>query len=79
MPYCRDCGNSKFFVASDISPAAPTANGLISGLVGTFDETGDLVQMEALGADERIRDAAAINPLVYFDTCMECGSMRITW
>jgi hypothetical protein len=79
MPYCKDCGNSKYFTASQVSPVAPTATGPISGLVGKFDETGELVEMQAMGADEITRDAAAVNPVVYFDTCLECGSNRVSW
>lgn len=79
MPYCKDCGNSLFFTSSSVSPAALTATGLNSGLVGRFNEQGELVEMDSLGASEEDRNAAAVNPLVYFDTCMECGSHRVIW
>ena len=79
MPYCRDCGNSIFFTSSMVSPAAPAATGPASGLVGRFDDDGALVEMDSLGADDEIRRHAVANPLVYFNTCMECGSTNVAW
>jgi hypothetical protein len=79
MPYCKECGNSSYFVSSRVDPAAPEANGPISGLVGKFDADGDLVEMESLGASDFARNDAAVNPVVYFDTCMQCGSMKVSW
>lgn len=79
MPYCKECGNTQYFTASQVAPVSATAAGPTSGLVGKFDETGELVEMEAMGASENVRDAAAVNPVVYFDTCLECGSTRVNW
>jgi hypothetical protein len=79
MPYCKECGNTSFFTSSKVDSVAPTANGNTSGLVGKFDEAGELLEMESLGASDYTRDDAAVNPLVYFDTCMKCGSRRIEW
>lgn len=79
MPYCKDCGNRIFFTSSSVLPAASTAAGLNSGLVGRFDELGELVEMESIGASEEDRNSAAIDPVVYFDICMECGSTRVEW
>lgn len=79
MPHCRDCGNRMFFMSSQVSPPAPTATGPISGLVGRFDAGGGLVEMESLGADEKMRRKAATDPATFFDTCMKCGSTSVEW
>lgn len=79
MPYCKDCGNRMFFTSSTISPVAATATGLTSGLVGKFDEYGELIELDSVGASDESRKNAAVNPVVYFDTCMECGSTRVEW
>ena len=42
MPYCRACGNRRLFAASRVPPAAPTANGFASGLLGDFNDGGEL-------------------------------------
>lgn len=79
MPYCKDCGNSLYFISSSVSPVAPTAAGPASGLVGRFDAQGELVELESMGATDETRRKAAVNPVVYFDTCAECGSNRVVW
>jgi hypothetical protein len=48
-------------------------------LVGRFDDLGELVEMESIGASNEDRNSAAIDPVVYFDTCMECGSTKVEW
>ncbi len=79
MPYCRACGNNRSFVASSIPPVAPTANGLASGLLATFEPQGGLATVTRLGADKGTAQAARANPREYFDTCLACGSQDIAW
>lgn len=79
MPYCRSCGNNRLFAASSVPPAAPTANGLASGLLGDFDTGGELVTITRLGADKATARAAGGKPADYFDTCLACGSQDVDW
>ena len=79
MPYCRACGNRRSFVAGSVFPAAPTANGLPSGLMATFSPQGELATVTRLGADGKTAQAARENPREYFDTCLVCGSSDISW
>ncbi|MEM5767960.1 MAG: hypothetical protein AAGU23_06120, partial [Bacillota bacterium] len=79
MPHCEDCGNSLYFIASSVSPVAPSAAGAASGLAGRFDARGKLVELDSLGSTAETRRKAAANPVLYFDTCMECGSNRVVW
>lgn len=79
MPYCRSCGNRRLFAASSVPPAAPTANGFASGLLGDFDTGGELVTITRLGADKATVRAAGGQPADYFDTCLACGSQDIDW
>ena len=79
MPYCRACGNRRLFAASSVPPAAPTANGPMSGLLGDFAANGGLDTITRLGADKVTVRAASRNPAEYFDTCLACGSQDIEW
>lgn len=79
MPYCRACGNRRLFAASSVPPAAPTANGLMSGLLGDFAATGGLSTVTRLGADKATATAAGEHPADYFDTCLACGSQDVEW
>jgi hypothetical protein len=79
MPYCRSCGNRRMFAASRVPPASPTANGPSSGLIGDFDDSGDLVTITRLGADKATARAAGGHPAEYFDTCLACGSQDVDW
>ncbi|CUH96360.1 hypothetical protein P22_2450 [Propionispora sp. 2/2-37] len=78
MPRCLDCGNTKSFVSSVVSPASQYANGPLSGLIADFaDET--LQQVTSLGADKKTINAANAKPQEFFDTCFYCGSQQISW
>lgn len=79
MPYCRACGNRRFFAASSVPPVAPTANGPVSGLLGDFAASGGLATITRLGADKATAMAAGDQPAEYFDTCMACGSQEVEW
>jgi hypothetical protein len=79
MPYCRACGNRRLFAASRVPPAAPTANGFASGLLGDFNDGGELVTITRLGADKSMARAAGGHPAEYFDTCLVCGSQDVDW
>lgn len=79
MPTCRTCGNRRSFVASGVSPVAPTANGLPSGLMATFNPDGELATVTRQGADKRTAQAARENPREYFDMCLTCGSRDVAW
>jgi hypothetical protein len=79
MPYCRACGNRRLFAASSVPPAAPTANGFSSGLLGDFSDGGELVTITRLGADKPTAKAAGGHPAEYFDTCLVCGSQEVDW
>lgn len=79
MPYCRTCGNRRFFGASAVSPAAPTANGPASGLMGDFDDAGELVTITRMGADKSLATRAGAQPDEYFDFCLVCGGNDVEW
>ena len=79
MPRCAVCGNTLSFGSSDVPPAAPTANGPISGLVANFDEEGYITEMESVGADLDTAQEAWEKPSEYSDVCYECGSNQIVW
>ncbi|ADG82474.1 hypothetical protein [Thermincola potens] len=79
MPKCNICGNRVSFGSSRIPPAAPTANGPISGLVANFDGEGSISEMECMGADLDTAQEAWENPRTYFDICLECASNDISW
>jgi len=79
MPYCRKCGNRRLFAASSVSPAAPTANGPVSGLYADFAADGSLATITRMGAEKSTAKAAGANPAEYFDTCLVCGGQDIEW
>lgn len=79
MPQCAKCGNSNSFGSSLIPPVAPTANGLVSGLVANFDEDGYITEMESAGADIDTAQDAWESPREYFDVCYKCGGNQINW
>lgn len=79
MPYCRNCHNRRLFGVSNVPPAAPTANGPPTGLMGDFADDGGIISITRLGADKHIAGAATANPSKYFDVCLKCGSTDIDW
>jgi len=79
MPKCAECGNSYSFGSSGAPPAAPTANGPVSGLIANFDEDGYITEMDCLVNDLDMAQDAWETPEEYFDTCYECGSNKIIW
>lgn len=79
MPRCTRCGNDLSFGSQSVPPAAPTANGPVSGLIANFDEEGYITEIESLGADMNTTQDAWENPREYFDVCFECGSKDIIW
>lgn len=79
MPKCKYCGNSKLFGSSQVPPAAPYANGIISGVVGEFSGSSELTSLTRIGATKATTNAAAANPRQYFDVCLECGSNDVEW
>lgn len=79
MPRCTRCGNTLSFGSTLIPPVAPTANGLVSGLIANFDEEGYISEMESAGADIDTAQEAWESPKEYFDICSECGSEEIEW
>lgn len=79
MPRCARCGNTLSFGSSLIPPAAPTANGLVSGLIANFDKDGYITEMEGAGTDIDTAQEAWERPGEYFDMCAECGSEEINW
>lgn len=79
MPYCKQCGNKQLFASSRVPNAAPYANGPISGVLGSFDDQGDLINITRVGADRATARSAFSHPVAYFDTCSQCGSTEIEW
>jgi len=79
MPVCRSCGNRRMFGASRISPAAPTANGPMTGIIADFESNGELGTLTRMNTDRKEAARAAANPSEYFDTCLKCGSQDIDW
>lgn len=79
MPVCKQCGNSRLFGSSKVPPAAPTANGPVSGLLGNFEPGGELATVSRVGADKKTARQAGVNPQEYFDICLRCGSQQIDW
>lgn len=79
MPVCRGCGNRRLFSSSKIPPAAPTANGPSSGVIGTFAADGQLETVTGIGTDGRHTAQATAHPRAYFDTCLRCGSLDLDW
>lgn len=79
MPYCKKCQNTRFFGSSKISPAAPSANGPLSGMFADFDGQGEIVSVTRMGADKRTAMAATEDPRKFFDLCLRCGSQDIEW
>jgi hypothetical protein len=79
MPHCKVCGNTRLFGTSKVPPAAPTANGPVSGLAADFDQTGHITSITRLGADKSTVRAATAQPRDYFDVCLQCGSQDIEW
>ncbi|QJW44478.1 hypothetical protein HA075_01030 [bacterium BFN5] len=79
MPTCKNCGNSYSFGSSAVPPSAPTANGLVSGIVGQFNHQSEVVSINSMGATKASIRQAVDNPQQYFDTCIRCGSQDINW
>ena len=79
MPRCAVCGNNLSFGSSAVPPAAPTANGPLSGLIADFNSQGYITEMDSLGAAMDIAQEAWENPDEYFDICFHCGSKQIVW
>ncbi|MDR3560046.1 MAG: hypothetical protein P4N59_01205 [Negativicutes bacterium] len=79
MPYCKICHNARLFGSSKVPPAAPSANGPLSGLNADFDLAGKMTSVTRLGADKAAVRAATANPRDYFDVCLKCGSSEIEW
>lgn len=79
MPKCLNCGNTLSFGSSAVPPAAPTANGPVSGIVANFDENGYITDMESLGADMEAIQEAWDHPAEFFNICYVCGSKNIDW
>ena len=79
MPRCARCGNTFSFGSVFVPPAAPAANGPVSGLVANFDVDGYITEMESMGADMDIAQEAWERPEEYFNMCYECGSENIIW
>jgi hypothetical protein len=79
MPRCKTCGNTRLFGASKVPPAAPTANGPISGMSADFDQAGNITSVTRLGAEKAAVRAATVQPRDYFDVCLKCGSQDIEW
>lgn len=79
MPKCKECGNSYSFGSSSAPPAAPTANGPLSGIIGQFDSQSQVVSMNSWGASKTMLREAVVNPQQFFDTCTKCGSQMIDW
>lgn len=79
MPRCARCGNTQTFGSSYVPPAAPTANGPVSGLIADFDKDGYISEMESLTSDLDSVQEAWERPVEYFNVCYECGSNEIYW
>lgn len=79
MPKCKNCGNSYSFGSSAAPPAAPTANGPLSGIIGQFDQQSQMVSMNSWGVSKNMRWQAVANPQQFFDTCTKCGGQMIDW
>ncbi len=79
MPTCRECGNSYSFGSSQVPPSAPTTNGLISGVIGQFNNQNKIVSINSLGASKASIRQAVDQPEAFFDTCIRCGSQDIHW
>lgn len=79
MPKCKVCGNTHSFGSSKIIPAAPSANGPVSAMVGDFDTESHIIRISSLGADKAAINAASRWPQEYFDICLKCGSHEIEW
>ncbi|WP_418789965.1 hypothetical protein [Phosphitispora sp. TUW77] len=79
MPKCAKCGNSFSFGCSAIPSVTPAANGLVSGLIGNFDQQGHITEMDSLINNlDQVQEAWEF-PEEFFDTCYECGSNEIIW
>lgn len=79
MPKCLRCGNHNDFGVMEIPSTAPTANGPVSGLMGHFSNSGELENMESMGASvDEVQDAFE-HPERYFDVCLACGSEEVVW
>lgn len=79
MPKCLNCGNHKEFGVMEIPSVAPTANGPISGLMGHFNDGGELENLESMGASLNQAQDAFEHPDRFFDVCLVCGSKEIAW
>lgn len=79
MPRCKVCGNNRSFGSSMVSPVSPSANGLITGMIGDFNGGDNIVSINSLGADKKTINAATGQPQSYFDTCLACGSQEVEW
>ncbi|MPL65630.1 hypothetical protein SDC9_11294 [bioreactor metagenome] len=79
MPRCPVCGNTKSFGSSRVDPIAPSANGLISGMVGVFNSDDEILSINSLGANKTTINQAAEQPQAYFDLCLNCGSQQVEW
>ncbi|HMM22502.1 MAG TPA: hypothetical protein PKA10_17405 [Selenomonadales bacterium] len=79
MPVCRNCGNNRLFGSSLISPAAPTANGPMTGIMADFQPGGELGTITQMTTDRKEASRAAARPREYFDTCLKCGSQDVDW
>jgi hypothetical protein len=79
MPKCKICGNTHSFASSKIMPAAPLANGPVSGMIGDFDQESHIISISSAGANKADINAASRWPQGYFDTCLQCGSREIEW
>ena len=79
MPYCKECGNKSQFGSSRVSTVAPYSNGPISGVLGSFDDSGSLTGLTRMGANRATTKAAFSHPVAYFDICAHCGNTDIEW
>jgi hypothetical protein len=79
MPYCKKCHNNRFFGSSKVPPAAPSANGPLSGLFADFNGQGEIASVTRMGADKKTAMAATADPQDYFDVCLRCGSQDVEW
>jgi len=79
VPKCVRCGNTFSFGSSGVPPAAPAANGPVSGLIANFDEQGYITEMDSMANNLDLVQEAWEMPKEFFDTCYECGSNEIIW